>query len=479
MLALLAVGACEVGPDYFRPAAPVPTEYKEIKGWKPATPRAAGSDQAWWSIYKDTVLDGLERQIDISNQNLKASEAAYRQAVAIVAEARSALYPTLALGAGATRSGPLAPSHSSILVSGGTGSPTTVLTSGRGTQNQFNIGLTASWEPDIWGQIRRTIESDVAAAQASAAELAAARLSAQAQLATDYFELRATDEQKRLLDKAVVAYTESLRITKNQFAVGVAAQSDVITAQTQVEQTQAQAVNLGVARGQYEHAIAVLVGKPPAELAIALAAPLANQVPVVPPGIPSALLERRPDIAAAEREMQSANAQIGVAVAAYYPTITLSATLGPTSTALNTLFTAASTLWSAGAQASETLLDFGLRDAQVAQANAIYDQNVANYRQTVLTAFQQVEDELVALRVLADQERIENAAVKDAQLAEKLMLNRYLAGNVPYTNVVVAQATALSNEESAVTILENRLVASVALVAAVGGGWSAAQLPSP
>ncbi len=462
IVAAALTASCTVGPDYFKPSAPMPDAYKEAKGWKVANPREAGSGQPWWSIYDDPVLDGLEKQIDISNQNLKAAEAAYREAVTLIAQAQSQFYPTLSVSGSAQRQAPLIP---------GTGSPS------NRAQNQFATTGAASWEPDIWGKVRRTIESESAAAQASAAELAAARLSAQITLATDYFELRSTDEQRRLLDAAVVAYTESLRITQNQYAVGNAALAAVLEARTQLEQTQAQAINTGVARAQFEHAIAVLAGKPPGNFSVAVAAPMPSRVPVVPTGLPSTLLERRPDIAAAERTMQEANAQIGAAVAAYYPDVTLSGSIGVASPALDTLFAASSALWAIGSGVSDTLFDAGLRAAQVAQARAVYDENVADYRQTVLAAFQQVEDDLAALRILADQAVAEDTTVKDAREAERLTLNQYLAGNVAYTSVVVAQQTALTNEEAALAILESRLVASVALIGAVGGGWSVAELP--
>jgi NodT family efflux transporter outer membrane factor (OMF) lipoprotein len=464
----LLLGSCEVGPDYVRPSAPVPTQYKELGGWRPAVPREAGAEQPWWAIYRDPALDGLERQIDISNQNLKAAEAAYRQAQALVAEAESQLYPTATVSGSAQRGGPFGRTTR--------GTPNATTQSFLSTQNQFSLTGAASWAPDIWGKVRRTIESQEASAQASAADLAAARLSAQTTLATDYFSLRATDEQKRLLDTAVVAYTESLKITQNQFAVGNAALSAVLQAKTQLEQTQSQAINTGVARTQLEHAIAVLVGKPPGDFSIKVAR-MPHYVPVVPAGMPSALLERRPDVAAAERTMQAANAQIGVAISAFYPDITLSASLGVASAMLGDLFTASSAAWAIGSSISETVFDAGLRAAQVAAAREAYQQDIATYRQTVLTAFQQVEDQLAALRILAQQAVVEDATVRDAREAERLTLNQYLAGTVAYTSVIVAQTTALTNEESALTILQNRLTASVSLIAALGGGWTMTDLP--
>jgi NodT family efflux transporter outer membrane factor (OMF) lipoprotein len=455
------LAACTVGPDYQRPPAPVPVAYKEQEGWKVARPRDTASRGPWWSIYRDPVLDGLERQVDISNQNLKAAEAAYRQALALVREGRSGYYPVVTLNGTGQRA------------QTGSGSSSS---SGARVENQFEGTGNASWDIDVWGRIRRTVESDVANAQASAADLAAARLSAQATLASDYFQLRAADELKRLLDATVLAYTRSLEIARNQYNAGTVARSDVVQAETQLKTTQAQAINVGVQRAQLEHAIAILVGKPPAEFAIP-PAPLAMTVPVMPPGVPSVLLERRPDIASAERQMASANAQIGIAQAAYYPDLTLSAAFGYASTALGDLFNASNQLWSFGGAVAQTVFDGGLRGAQVASARAVYDQSVANYRQTVLTAFQQVEDELASLRILEQQQAAQADAVRSAEEAVRLALNEYQAGIVAYTTVITAQTTALANEQTALTILQNRLVASVTLIQALGGGWDAAQLP--
>jgi NodT family efflux transporter outer membrane factor (OMF) lipoprotein len=471
-LATLAVAAglaaCTVGPDYQRPVAATPAAYKETEGWKPSEPRDLVDRGAWWSVYSDPVLDQLERQIDISNQNLKAAEAAFRQARAIVAEARAGLFPTVAIDASAQRSGQGAGANSS--------SGTTAFRGGR-VQNQFSATASASWELDVWGRIRRTVESDVANAQASAGDLASARLSAQALLATNYLQLRVADELKRLLDASVEAFGRALEITTNRYNQGISARSDVASARTQYESTRSQAINVGVQRAALEHAIAVLTGKPPAELTIA-AAPLAVAVPVTPPGLPSTLLERRPDIAAAERRVAAANAQIGVAVAAYYPDITLSASYGVVSSALDTLFRTASGVWAVGPQLAQTVFDAGLRSAQVEAARAFYDQDIALYRQTVLAGFQQVEDQLAALRILEQQAAVQDAAVAAAREAEQLIFNQYTAGIVAYTSVITAQTNALSNAEAALTIQQNRLLASATLIEALGGGWDAAQLPS-
>jgi NodT family efflux transporter outer membrane factor (OMF) lipoprotein len=457
----MTLSACTVGPDYQKPPAPTPDSYKEIDGWKPAKPAVAASGEAWWAIYNDPVLDGLERQVDISNQNLKQAEASYRQAVAIVDEARAGYYPTVSLDGSGTRS-------QNNLTNGG--NTTRIIA------NSFSASGGVSWAPDLWGRIRRTVESNVATAQADAADIASARLSAQATLATDYFELRVDDELARVFEETIKAYQDALRITQNQLNAGTAAQTDVITAETQLEGAQAQYINIGVQRAQLEHAIAVLTGKPPSALSITVAK-LDRGIPVIPAGAPSTLLERRPDVAIAERQMASANAQIGVAVAAYYPDITLSASAGFANSMLQNLFNAASTVWSFGPSLSETVYDAGLRDAQVAAARASYDGTVANYREVVLTAFQQVEDELAALRILEQQAVVEDKAVRDAREAVRLTLNQYQQGTVAYTSVVTEQAIALGDEEAVLNILSSRLVASVTLVEALGGGWNATQLP--
>jgi NodT family efflux transporter outer membrane factor (OMF) lipoprotein len=458
--------ACAVGPNYHRPAAPVPQQFKEADGWKPAQPREAASGTSWWSVYEDPTLDELEKQIDVSNQTLKASEAAWRQAVALVSQSRAGLLPTVGVSAGATRSG-----------GAGAGGAAAATAAGSHPTNQFDLTGTASWDIDIWGKIRRTIESNVASAQASEADLAAARLSAQATLASDYIELRVADEQKQLLDETVEAFKRSLQITQNQYTVGVVAKSDVITAQTQLQGAQSQQLAIGVTRATLEHAIAVLIGKAPADFTLP-AAPLGATVPIAPTGVPSTLLERRPDVAEAERKMAAANAQIGVAVAAYFPDLTLSGSYGFASNVVAGLVRAPNNLWSAGASASDALLDFGARAAQVRQARAGYDITVANYRQTVLIAFQQVEDELATLRILEQQYQVQDETVKSANLAAQLMLNQYKSGIIAYTGVVTAQAIALSDAQTLLGIRQNRLTASVALIQALGGGWTATSLGS-
>ncbi|MET1027901.1 MAG: efflux transporter outer membrane subunit [Dongiaceae bacterium] len=459
---LLILPGCMVGPDYHRPSAPMSATFKEAQGWRVAQPSDAINRGPWWSVYKDPVLDQLESQVNFSNQTLKADEAAYRQAQAIVSEGRAGLAPTVLVN-------PQVNAQQTLAL--GANSRTTPVTA------DAQIAAQVDWDLDVWGRIRRTVESDVASAQASAGDLATAQLSAQSALATDYLQLREADELTRLLDASVTAFTKSLQIVQNQYEVGVAARSDVATAQTQVQQTQAQEIDVGVRRAQLEHAIAVLIGKPPADLTIA-PMPFAYFIPDIPLEMPSALLERRPDVAAAERRMAAANAQIGIAVAAYYPDISLSAALGIGGAPGSEFISASQALWSVGANITETVFDAGLRHAEVTDAREIYEQAVANYRQTVLTSFQQTEDELAALRILAQEATAQDAAVKSAQLAQQLALNEYQAGTTAYTTVVVAQTAALSDEETALNIWQSRLTASVALIEALGGGWDAHQLPS-
>lgn len=472
-LLALALWGCTVGPDYVRPAAPVPVAYKEAwkpgpltKGWELARPAETIDRGAWWSIYRDPVLDRLERQIDISNQNLKSAEAAFREAEATVTAARAQFFPGVNFDASASRSRTSANAGRTSF-GGGT------------IQNSFQTTVSASWVPDLWGSVRRLVESDVANAQASAATLANARLSAQGSLATAYVELRTADELSRLLGASVKAYTEALKITKNQYAGGTTDISAVEQAQAQLDATRAQLIAVGVTRGQLEHSIAVLIGKPPAEVTIA---PLPTEamllVPLIPYEMPSALLQRRPDIAAAERDMAAANALIGVDVAAFYPDVTLSADTGVNAEMLRKLFTTSSRVWSFGSTLAQTIFDGGAHNAQVAHDEAAYDASVATYRQTVLTGLQQVEDELVAERVLAEEAVAEDSAVKAARRAEATISNQYKAGTQAYTAVIVAENTALADAQSALNIRQSRLVASVALIEALGGGWDASQIPT-
>jgi NodT family efflux transporter outer membrane factor (OMF) lipoprotein len=470
--ALAVLAGCAVGPNYHRPAAPVPQRFKEAEGWKPAEPREAASGSAWWSVYDDAMLDELERQIDISNQTLKAAEAAWRQAVALVSQSRAVLAPSIAVTANATRSGGAGRGGSAGSGASGGGSSTAPASH---PVNDFSLTGSGSWDLDIWGKIRRTIESNVASAQASEADLAAVRLSAQATLATDYIQLRVADEQKELLDRTVEGYQRALEITRNQYKVGVVARADVISAETQLDGAESQQIGIGVTRATLEHAIAVLIGKAPADFSMA-PAKLGATVPVVPIGVPSSLLERRPDVAEVERKMAAANAQIGVAISGFFPDLTLSGSYGFASSMSAGLIKAPNNLWSVGAGAADTLIDFGSRRAGVRIARAAYDATVANYRQTVLTAFQQVEDELSTLRILEQQYELQKKTVDSANLSVQLTLNQYKAGTVAYTAVVTAQTLALADAQQLLTIRQNRLTASIALIEALGGGWSTAAL---
>jgi NodT family efflux transporter outer membrane factor (OMF) lipoprotein len=473
LAALLLLCGCAVGPDYRRPSAPVPVAFKEAppKGWKLGTPMDAIDKGDWWSIYNDPELDRLEREVDISNQTLAQAVAAYAEAQAVVQQARGQLFPTISVTPGVSVQNQAGSFSSGGLVSSGT------VSRNGGVRTDYSLESNASWTIDVWGRIRRTVESDVAAAQASAADIANARLSAQATLAIDYFDLRYADSLQRLLDDTAKQYARALQITQNQYTAGVAAKSDVLTAQTQLLTTQAQAINVGVARAQYEHAIAVLTGHPPADLTIP-PGQLATAIPQIPTTVPAALLERRPDIAAAERQMQQQNALIGAAIAAYYPDVSLTALYGYVGNPIGSLIQASNKVWSIGGSAAETLIDGGIRTGQVAAARAAYDQAVANYRQVVLTAFQGVEDNLSGLRILQDQAGAEDAAVASARQSAQIALNEYLAGTQAYTTVITAQTTALSNEESALSIRQTRLTDSVALIEALGGGWDTTQLPS-
>ncbi|MDA8414125.1 MAG: efflux transporter outer membrane subunit [Desulfobacteraceae bacterium] len=456
-LSLLPAG-CTVGPEYVRPTpveTAMPATFKELQGWKVAHPQSDTISERWWEIYNDPTLNALEEQVAVSNLNVAAAEAQFRQARAVVQAAKAGYYPSLTVGASATRS--KSSGHISTNSSGTTAS-------------NFQLPLDLTWELDLWGRIRRGVEAGQANAQASAADLAAATLSAQAALAGNYFQLRVLDAQRQLLDATTAVYRKSLDMTTNRYAAGVAARSDVLQAETQLRSTEAQAIDLGIQRAQLEHAIALLIGKPPAAFSLP-ATTLTAAVPAIPIGLPSELLERRPDIASSERKMAAANAQIGVAQAAYYPTIQLSAAGGFSSSSLATWFAWPSRFWSIGPSASATLFDGGLRSAQTDQARAAYDATVAAYRETVLTGFQEVEDNLAALRILEDETRVQDQAVKAARQVVTITTNQYQAGTVAYLNVLVAQSTALANERTALGLAGQRLAASVLLVKALGGGW--------
>ncbi len=498
LLGAAALAGCTVGPDYVRPDAPLQAHFKEADGWTPAHPVDAIEKGAWWSMFNDPVLDGLERQVATGNQTVKQFEAAYRQARQIVAEARASYFPTLGVDASAEREkSPAGLEAGSI--GGGLGgtstSTTTGASTGAGAGSSTGLGSTtssetstarsvylgeleASWVPDLWGKVRRTVEGDKALAQADVAEVANAKLSAEASLAQDYFELRVLDEQARLDRDTVAAYQRYLDITREKYTEGNEARSAIFTAQSQLENAQATLASVGATRAQMEHAIAVLIGKPPAEFSLA-PAPLTRDVPVAPAGVASTLLQRRPDIAAAERQAASANAQIGVAEAAFYPDLTLSGEYGFGATNLARLFDASSMLWSVGAEVTETIFDAGLRRAQVRAARAVYDQQVATYRQTVLAAFQGVEDQLAALRVYAQQQQALERSDASARQAVQFDLNEYQEGTVDYTTVVTAQATQFNTSLQVLTVLQQRLQASVLLVEDLGGGWSTAELSNP
>lgn len=461
-MALLA--ACSVGPDYVRPTAveQMPATFKEMEGWKVAQPQDGIPAGRWWEIYRDPQLNALEEQVVGANQSVRAAEAQYRQARALVQAARAGYFPTLSAGASATRS-----RRSANL---GTGASTGSAGGSGNTTSDFQLPLDAAWELDLWGRVRRSVEASQAGVEASAADLAAISLSVQTELAIDYFQLRALDAEKQVLDATVANYRKTLELTRNRYAAGVVAKVDILQAETQLKSAEAQTIDLGVQRSQLEHAIALLIGKAPAAFSLPPAT-LTTEVPVAATGLPSELLERRPDIASAERKMAAANAQIGVAKAAYYPTIRLSATAGLEATRLATWFTWPSRFWSVGPAIAQTLFDGGLRAAQTDQARAAYDATVATYRGTVLTAFQEVEDNLAALRILEEEAMAQDSAVTAARQAVTITTNQYQAGTVAYLNVLVAQTSALTNERAALAILGRRLAASVQLVKALGGGW--------
>jgi NodT family efflux transporter outer membrane factor (OMF) lipoprotein len=467
IIASAGLSSCMVGPNYQKPAAIVPVAYKEAPGWTQAQPADAMPKGDWWSLYNDPDLDRLEPLVAVSNQTLAADYFAYQQALAIVAETQGGLYPTVGLTGSATRSAQGNSGGGSVSTHAGSGA---FSFSSGGARTSGTFEGSVDWTPDIWGKIRRQVQGDIAAAQVSAADLANATLSAQATLASDYVDLRAADSNISLLQQTVAAYQRSLQITQNQYNAGVAAASDVITARTQLEGARAQLISAGEARAQYEHAIAVLTGHAPSELTLPPGA-LMTTIPVVPAGLPSTLLQRRPDIAAAERGMAEQNAQIGVAEAAFYPTISLSALGGFSADPINGLFSLSNSLWSLGTNASETLFQGGTRTATVRAAEFGYDESIATYRQTVLSAFQAVENDLSNLRILAEQAQAEQAAVTDATQAVQIALNEYEAGTQAYTTVVTAQTTLLADQENALTVQQNRLLASIALIQDLGGGW--------
>jgi NodT family efflux transporter outer membrane factor (OMF) lipoprotein len=452
--ALLA--GCAVGPDYVKPAMDIPAAYREAGPWTAAQPAAADDQSAWWSAFNDPVLNDLVRQANLANQTVAQAEAQYRQALALADAARAGLTPTAAVGAASSRA-------RTVGANGGVG-------------NAHSVTLSSSWEPDLWGGVRRSVEAGVASARASGDDLAAARLSIQSSLVQNYVQLRAIDLQAALYANTVSAYQRSLKLVNSQYQQGVALRSDLALAENTLAAAEAQALDLRAQRSLLEHAIAVLTGQPPAKLTIA-ALPaddgLRLTVPAVPAALPAQLLERRPDIAAAERRVAAANANIGVARAAWFPALSLSAASGYSSSSIADLFNTPARVWSLGAALSQTLFDGGLRQAHSDEAVAAYDATVAAYKQTVLSAFQEVEDNLSTLATLDAEIAKQQQATAAARLAEQMSLKQYNAGTTTYLSVVTAQATALSSARTETTLLSRRLVASTALIAGLGGGWHA------
>jgi NodT family efflux transporter outer membrane factor (OMF) lipoprotein len=477
MAAPLFFGGCMVGPDYHQPSTPAPAaDYKELKDWQPAQPRDDAIRGKWWEIYHDPLLNRLEEQVNISNQNVLQAEAQFREAAAAVKVERAGLFPTITANPAFTES-----RSSQDLTSGGGGTGLSSQGGGKkggsSAQGIYNLPVEASYMVDVWGSVRRSIEADTATAQYSFANLENMRLSYQATLAEDYFSLHGLDAEEELLEKTVQSYRQYLDLTTNRYKSGVASQGDVALAQTQLSTTQAQLIDLGVQRAQYEHAIAVLTGTPASLFSIEKKS-LTGTPPHIPVGVPSMLLERRPDIAGAERQVASANASIGVAVAAYYPSLTLTGSTGVESIHFSDLFTGPSFLWSVGPAIAQTLFDAGRIHGEVQEAQANYDATVAAYRQTVLTAFQQVEDDLAGLRILEQEAAAQDSAVKAAQQSLDIAQNEYRAGTVDYLTVITTQATALNDELSSVTIHTRRMTTSVLLIEALGGGWDASKLAS-
>jgi NodT family efflux transporter outer membrane factor (OMF) lipoprotein len=450
-LAAFALSGCApVGPDFERPAAIVSPQFKEIAGWKIATPRESEPRGDWWSVFHDPELDRLERVVVVSNQTVKADEANYRQALALINEARAGLFPTVQGNGAATRSS--------------------------GTGTELTAEATGTWTLDIWGQVRREVEAQQAGAEVSAATLANATLSSQSLLALAYVTLREADSLEDLLEKTVVEYKHSLTITQNQYNAGTAAKSDVITAETQVLNAQAQLIAAGVSRAQSEHAIAVLIGRPPAELSIPHGT-LSTTVPSITIGLPSSLLERRPDVAAAEQTMRQANAQIGVEFAGYFPAVSLNGLVGYSGNPFTAAFGPSNPVWSFGASLAQPLFNGGLTTAQVEAARQTYDADVATYRQTVLTAIQQVEDQLVGIRIFSREVKVQAENVRISLQATQITLNEYQAGTQAFTAVVVAEAQQLTAEEALLSTQGQVQTAVVTLVVALGGGWSQSMLP--
>ena len=463
-IAMLQLSGCEVGPKYHPPVMQAPPAYKEAGNWKAAQPNDQNLGGTWWTMFQDPQLDALELQIDVSNQNLKAAEAQYRQSRAVLRQSRADYYPTVTAGPSATRQ------HIS------SNRPPLSSTFDGITYNDFVLPVDLSYQVDVWGRVRRMVESNREQAQASAADLATVNLSMRADLALDYFQARSLDAEEQLLNATVKEYEQALQLTQSQFRGGLASEVEVKQAMTQLQTVRAEAIDVGVMRAQYEHAVAILLGKPPAEFSLP-PLPLTAPPPTVPVSVPSELLERRPDIAAAERRVAAANAQIGVAKSAYFPQISLGGTGGFESSSLSTLLTGPSGLWAVGASAVTTIFDGGRRRAVTDQAIAAYDFQVAAYRENVLTGFQQVEDNLAAVRILENEARVQDEAVVAAQGSLDLSIKRYKGGVTSYLEVITAQNAALTDEVTAVNILGRRMANTVLLIQALGGGWDRSSLP--
>jgi NodT family efflux transporter outer membrane factor (OMF) lipoprotein len=477
IISMMFVTACNVGPKYHKPSTPVapaykeltPDQFKETDGWKFAAPKDDVIRGKWWEMFNDPLLNTLEEQVNISNQNVALADAQFRAARALVVQARSQLFPTVGVAPSVTTG-----------TTGTTGSTQTGSTSTKTSNRvtEFALPFDASWEPDLWGRVRNNIKANVYLAQGAAADVENVRLTYQADLAVDYYQLRGLDAQKKLLDQTVEAYRKALDLTKALYETGIDSEESVSQAETQLRTAEAQDTDTGIQRAQFEHAVAVLVGKPASVFSIEFS-PLEANPPAVPFGVPSQLLERRPDIAAAERSVAAANAQIGVAIAAYYPNLNLTAGGGFESSAIGNLLTWPSRFWSVGASLAETLFDGGLRRGVTDQARAVYDETVATYRQTTLAAIQAVEDNLAELRILSQEKVQQDAAVTSAQRTLVIATDRYRLGIDSYLNVISAQTTLLSNQQQALTIRTEQMTSSVQLVLAVGGGFDSSQLPTP
>ena len=461
LLILLLLAGCAAGPDYRKPDAPVAPEFKELAGWKQAQPRDTLPRGSWWTVFGDAQLDGLMKRVDISNQTIHEAEARVRQSKAATDQARAGYFPTVAATGAVTRSKSPSLSNQPNFATGAV--------------NNFSVGVNASWELDLWGRVRRSVEAGEANFEASEAQLEGARLSARAALAQSYFALRVADRSKRVLEETVQGYQRTLELTKNRYDAGVAARVDVVQAEVQLKSAQANLIDIGVDRAQFEHAIALVLGVPPSQFALAPTTDELN-MPAIPVAMPAELLERRPDIAAAERAVAAANAQIGIARAAYFPSLTLTGGTGFRTTDLANLLSAPSRFWSLGASAAQAIFDGGARSAVTEQARAGYDAQVAAYRQTVLVGFQEVEDNLAALRILDEEAALQDEVVKSARHALELTENQYRAGVVGYLNVIAAQQVLFNNQRTALGVLARRLTASVGLIRALGGGWSTAEL---